>query len=258
MGLLSIFQRKSGGSPKASPADVPAGSVQEARTRARRRLIGAVVLVVIGVIGFPLLFETQPRPIPVDIPIVIPAKETAPPLTMPAARLQPPVAAAPNEPASAAAPVDVVTETRSEAGRELPPSENAAPPVAPPVVKAPEPPSRKPAAVAVRPTPPAAAPGSEGKRAQALLEGSTAANDAPKQDAGRYVVQVGAFADAQSAQQTRLRVEKLGLKTYTQVAQTSSGSRIRVRVGPFGSREEADRAMAKIKAAGSSAVVLTL
>jgi len=242
MGLFSIFQRKSGGNAKASPAGVPADSVQEARTRARRRLIGAVVLVVIGVIGFPLLFETQPRSIPVDIPIVIPARDAAPPLTMPAPRSAPAVAAVPEVPASAAAAADVMTETQAEAGRELPPPDK--PPA--PVVKAPEAPSPKPAATV-----------SESKRAQALLEGKTAAKDAPK-DASRYVVQVGAFADSQAAQQTRLKIEKLGLKTYTQVAETASGSRVRVRVGPFGSREEADRAMAKIKASGSPAVVLTL
>ena len=54
------------------------------RTRARApRLIGAVVLVIVGVIGFPLVFETQPRPIPVDIPIEIPRKDGAPALAMP-------------------------------------------------------------------------------------------------------------------------------------------------------------------------------
>jgi DedD protein len=50
----------------------------------------------------------------------------------------------------------------------------------------------------------------------------------------------------------------MGLKTYTQVAQTPSGNRIRVRVGPFVSRAEADAALAKAKAGGFSAVVLTL
>ena len=45
------------------------------RKRARHRLIGAGVLVLIGVIGFPLLFDTQPRPIAVDIPIEIPGPQ---------------------------------------------------------------------------------------------------------------------------------------------------------------------------------------
>ena len=58
-------------------------------------------------------------------------------------------------------------------------------------------------------------------------------------------MQVGAFADAEAARETRQKVEKLGLKTYTQVAQTSAGKRIRVRVGPFASRDEADAALAK-------------
>ena len=75
---------------------------------------------------------------------------------------------------------------------------------------------------------------------------------------GRYVVQVGAFSDSAAARETRQKVEKLGLKTYTQVAETAQGSRIRVRIGPFASREEADRVLAKLKAAGASAVVLLL
>ena len=93
----------------------------------------------------------------------------------------------------------------------------------------------------------------EGSRAQALLEAKP-----PAAEAGRYVVQVGAFAEAASARETRQKVEKLGMKTYTQVAQTPSGSRIRVRIGPFGTRAEADAALAKARAAGLKPVVLTL
>ncbi len=63
---------------------------------------------------------------------------------------------------------------------------------------------------------------------------------------------------AEAARETRKNVEKLGLKTYTQVAQTSAGNRIRVRVGPFASRGEAEAALAKTKAAGLNAVLLTL
>ena len=250
MGLKSILQRKSGKTAQASPADAPADLVQEARTRARRRLIGAVVLVLIGVVGFPILFETQPRPIPVDIPIEIPRKENATPLVMPAARAPKPVAAAPAP--SAPAPADVViTEAPSDAGREVAPAPKPAPPL-----KASEP---APKPVVAKPAP--AAPSSsatDSRRAQALLEGKDADPDPAKKEGGRFVVQVGAFADTAAARETRQKVEKLGLKTYTQVAETSQGSRIRVRVGPFASREEADRAQAKIKAAGTQAVVLTL
>lgn len=260
MGLLSIFQRQSNERAKAPTAETSLDSVQEAQARARRRLIGASVLVVIGVIGFPLLFETQPRPIAVDIPIEIPRKENAPPLAMPAARAAKPRTGVPSEPASASA-APIATETAADAGHET--SADADKPASA-ATKAASVPAKHEAAEAARAAPaakPAAALASapsDGRRAQAMLDGKAADKEDTKKTTGRFVVQVGAFADAAAARETRQKVEKLGLKTYTQVAQTSSGNRIRVRAGPFASREEADRAQAKIKAAGAAAVVLTL
>ena len=113
MGLFSsLFKRQAGATPAAAAGD-SAQALDAARMRARRRLIGAVVLLGIGVIAFPLLFETQPRPIPVDIPIEIPRKDNAPALVVPAPR---PVAPA----ASKATPTaPVITESKAEAGKEL-------------------------------------------------------------------------------------------------------------------------------------------
>jgi DedD protein len=71
-------------------------------------------------------------------------------------------------------------------------------------------------------------------------------------------VQVGAYSEASSARQVREKAEKLGLKTHTQVVATASGERIRVRVGPFASREEADRAAGKLKSAGLPAALVAL
>ena len=276
MGLLSIFKRQTDSPRGAAPVAVDASdAVQRARTRARQRLIGAAVLLGIGIVGFPLVFETQPRPIPVNIPIEAPPRDGAPALTMPAARppvanlptpaTTPPPAAEPATPAApkpvAAAPAEVITESREEAGREV---------VAAPALVSPAPVATKPAAVAIAAPKPAAA---DGARARALLEGKpekvadkppeksdkSADKSADKNaDAGRFVVQVGAFADAAAAHETRLKVEKLGLKTYTQVAGTPAGNRIRVRAGPFASRSEAEKALAKVRAAGLTAVALTL
>jgi DedD protein len=75
---------------------------------------------------------------------------------------------------------------------------------------------------------------------------------------GRFVVQVGAFAETAAVRQARAKVEKLGMTTYTQVVQTSGGSRTRVRLGPFDSRDEAEKVAAKLKAAGLPGAVLTL
>lgn len=263
MGLLSIFQRGNRAATSGPDAGDP---VQAARARARHRLIGAAVLVIAGVIGFPLVFETQPRPIPVDIPIEIPRRDGAPPLAMPGPKpAAKPTAAAPTPAASAvvAAPRDdTLTESKAEAGREVPAASaptaaatalpaTSSRPASAPNVDVTKKPSETRAAVVT----------ADAARAKALLEGKES-KAAPKtedpKDGGRYVVQIGAFADAAAAREMRSKAEKLGLKTYMQVVETGSGSRTRVRIGPFASREEADKAMARAKAAGLNAVVLTL
>jgi DedD protein len=71
-------------------------------------------------------------------------------------------------------------------------------------------------------------------------------------------VQVGAFADATKARETRLKVEKAGLTTYTHIAETAEGKRIRVRVGPFTNRAEAEKAAARIRGLDLPAAILTL
>ena len=55
-----------------------------------------------------------------------------------------------------------------------------------------------------------------------------------------------------------MKVERLGLVTYTHVAKTPNGERTRVRVGPVASREEAEKIAAQIKAAGLPTAILTL
>lgn len=246
MGLLSFFKRgEAGAGPKtatkagAKPVVDAADAVQHLRLRARHRLIGAALLVGVGVIGFPLLFETQPRPIPVDLPIDIPSKEAVAPLQVPPqlqAQIQAPVLP----------PLAVAEEVVVEKA-PLPTPEPAA------VAKVEPKPEPKPEAKVASKPPEKPAANQEAVRVQSLLEGKPAA-----EPAGRAIVQVGAFADAKVAQETRMKVEKLGIKTYTQVVETAAGKRVRVRVGPFGSRDEADKVAARLRASGLSPAVLTL
>ena len=75
---------------------------------------------------------------------------------------------------------------------------------------------------------------------------------------GRFVVQVGAFTDVERLRTVRQKLEKLGIKTYTQETQATAGKSTRVRVGPFASRQEADAVASKVKASGLSANILAL
>lgn len=284
MGLTSFFKRKTPGDAPASAARTAPtfDAVERVRTRTRQRLIGAVVLLTIGVIGFPLVFESQPRPIPVDIPIEIPRQDAAPALVLPAPRSG--VAPTPED-SSVSRSADATESVARDASGESPPdlkpspepSANAAAPAATSTVasgKVEVVPAAKPASaadqpaaarvpVAVATVTPEAASAPAAKVTSTATTAAAGTSDAPAATAtadgsARFVVQVGAFADPAAARELRSKMEKLGLKTYTQVAETSAGKRIRVRLGPFATRAEADKAQARSKDAGISAVVLTL
>ena len=290
----------------ASVASPPAESVEAMRRRARHRLLGAAVLVLVGVIGFPLLFDTQPRPVSVDIPIEIPDRAKVKPLAVPTT--PGPTSTAPDgdggkaststRVAAASPPSTMLTEAAdgSEISESKPamtapapkpeskpeakpeakpePRREAKPEVKPrPEVKVegkpkPEPkpevrPDPKP-----KPTEAKSASSEDGARARALLEGKVASSTAATaatakpavaaEEAGRFVVQVGAFADASKAREVRQKLESAGLKTYTHVAKTADGERTRVRVGPFATRADADRAASRVKSLSLAASVLTL
>ena len=228
---MSFFNLRRGGSTSQSQSGAPAENLDTVRKRAKHRLIGAAVLVLVGVVGFPLLFDSQPRPIPVDIAIEIPARQSVKPLaTATPASATPAPSAAPATPAPDPAP--------------------AAPQAAVASV------TPGPAAPAVA-VPAAPRVSDDSARAKALLEDKpvAAANESAEL---RLVVQVGAFADAAKAREVRLKLEKAGLKTYTQVADSKEGKRTRVRVGPFASKAEADQAALKIKALDLPATILSL
>ncbi|MEO7952707.1 MAG: SPOR domain-containing protein [Polaromonas sp.] len=284
---MAFFNFRRSGSVPASAAGPVAQpeSVEAMRKRAKHRLIGAVVLVLIGVVGFPLLFDTQPRPIAVDIPIEIPGKNSVKPLALPApaaasvaaATPAPLAAPAPAEKVAAASSLspkeeilsskpDKVEEERApvaikkEAKPALKPEAVSASAAEPKVLDKPH--SKPPLKAETKPAtrPPGAA--DDGARAIALLNGTAQAQKPAKpaaaESGGRVVVQVGAFADSEKASEARTRLERAGLKTYTQVADTKDGKRTRVRVGPFASKAEAEQAVGKIRSLGLSAAVLTL
>ena len=239
---MAFFKFRMPGRATASQAAVvaenaAAESAEVLRQRARHRLLGAAVLVVLAVIGFPFLFDTQPRTVSVDIAVEIPDKNKS---RFPAN----PVEAAPTP---AASPTPLPPEQGLSAKEEV---------VAPTAANAPKPAPVAPAVPVTSPPPPA-------KPEAAKAEVAKAEPDKPptaeaKDGAARFVVQVGAYADADKAREVRRKLEKAGLKTYTHVADTKEGKRTRVRLGPFATRDEADKAADKAKQLEFTPAVLTL
>ena len=196
------------------------------RRRARRRLIGAIVLVTAVVVILPMVLDSEPRPSGQPISVQIPSPDSggfSPKLS--------PTLAAPTskEPAAPAQPVKPAEEPAQVAA--------AAPPVqdTPPVAAAPKPepePAAKPKPKP-SPKPPAKAKG------------------------GQYVVQVIALADAGKAQQMQQQIAGAGIKSYTEVVKTAKGDVTRVRAGPFASRGSAEKAREQLKTLGMNGNITT-
>jgi len=271
-------------------SNAPAESVEVIRKRARHRLMGSVVLVLGAVLGLPLLFDSQPRPVAIDTPIVIPDRNQVGALSSTVSNaktgaskeglvLDPALAgqsgaaksaltnSAGLDPHEEVVTKDSKTEVKSEPKVETKPELKAE---AKPEIKAeakPEPkaepkPETKPE---TKPEPKTEAKkdvkaeaktdAKDGAKAKALLDGK----DTPKAgEAVRSVVQVGAYADLAKAKEARAKLESAGFKTYTQEVDTKDGKRIRVRVGPFASKEEADKTAEKIRKLNLQTSVLKL
>lgn len=287
MPLPSFLERFRRGSSSTTPDAVPMSSsdVEVMRVRARRRLIGMVVLVGAGVVGFPWLFETKPRPMSGDIQIVQAqqASQSSPSSPVAGATI-----AAVTAPVAPAVPANPATRTaQPQAEREEFVNDAPSRPAALPSAPVAKPAASKPAAVAAskaatkpadKPVDKPAAkapervaekPADKAKDKPATKTADKASDKpadkksdkdkADKDKAGtRYVVQFGAFADANSAHEARMKAERLGLKTYAQQVDTPQGKRIRVRLGPYADKAEADKAATSLRKAGLPGAVLTL
>jgi DedD protein len=244
-------------------SNAPAESVEVIRKRARHRLMGSVVLVLGAVVGLPLLFDSQPRPVAIDTPIVIPDRNQISPLSATTGSAKTGAikeGLAQDQVIAAGQTGAAKSAVTNSAG--LDPHEEVVPKDSKAEAKAEAKLEPKSELKAEAKSEPKSEPKSENKpdakeaaKAKALLDGKDAPNSG---DAVRSVVQVGAYADLAKAKEARAKLESAGFKTYTQEIDTKDGKRIRVRVGPFATKEEADKTAEKIRKLNLQTSVLKL
>jgi DedD protein len=264
--------------------------LDELRRRARRRLIGAIVLALAAAVLVPMLLESDPKPLGEDVSVRIPPVDDSKFVSKLADKgkapaEQPIVANATTEPPKAepAAPV------ASPAAQATPAKDVGAPPPAPSraltqaeqrVIS----PQSKPASATDGP----GASATAASKAPAPVTGGTAAPtaeppkavdatkatqveepakpaagpkaaDAPKSAepvaAGAYSVQLAAFADDKGANSLAAKLKRAGHPAYTEPYETSRGRVWRVRVGPYPSREAAEAVRVKLKAEGQNGIL---
>lgn len=168
----------------------------------------------------------------------------------------PQVAAASSAPAlaraaSASAPLVAASATTKA---PTPAAPAAKPPATAPVAAAPRVGSSAPGKIIILSRPVAA------ESAAIRANGTNGTNNASSPEtavaqAQRYVVNVGLFAQENNARNALTQLTDAELPASTQTVRTNQGTRTRVRVGPFDTLAEADRAADKIRTMGLDAQV---
>jgi DedD protein len=227
------------------------------KKRARRRLVGAAVLCLGLAAGLPFLFDAEPKKgtkAIEDVSVKVAKPTVTAPTSAPATDAVSPVAATGVVPSKDDVSKDIPKEepkyepkpdAKNEAKVETKAETKAETKVEP----------KKPAqsttvsdliAKADRP-----------KESVKGEKSSVAAAEKTKSDkASKYLVQIGAFGSSTGAQEQVKRAAAIGLKAFTEDVDTNSGKRIRVRVGPFSSKDAADQAREKLKGAGIDSALI--
>ena len=218
--------------PAASAIDGPAEFMAKAisdeelqlKKRARRRLVGAIALVLLIVVFLPMVLDNEPKPLNQDVAITIP------PIPKPESIPQnpAPIQTAPAAPPHVAGLPEGPTAAVSEPNTDAPKSDSVKSEVKP-AGKSEEKHDLKPAAT-----------------------GRAGSEES-------FVVQLGAFSNAANAKSLQKKLQENKFKAYTDTVKNAGGNRVRVRVGPYPSREAAEKARDRLKAMrlviGESAVV---
>jgi DedD protein len=201
--------------------NLPPQSDQELqfKKRARRRLVGAVALVLLMIILLPMILQDRTAKAPKqDVVVSIPSLDQ---------RLESePVEPAPIQPVAPAAevsPPEVTAETK---------------PVETKPVEAPVTTNQPSLSVAVAP-----------KAEPAKAETKAAAS-------GNYFVQIGVFSDPEKVKQMQEKLSAKGLKSLDELIDTAKGKKTRLRVGPFEAKKDAESAMEKIKSLGLTGMIV--
>ncbi len=210
------------------------------KKRARRRLVGAAALCLAAAIALPVIFDHEPHRGNEDVKVQIPSRDTPPAADHPRAN------------------GEIRQESRPDARADARVESKAEPKVEPKVERKAEPradakpePKAEAKAEAKAETKPEAKTEAKAARRDGKADGKP-----PTADTGRFVLQIGAFSTEKGAADQMEKVKAAGLAAFTEKVRTQQGERIRVRVGPFASRDKAEQARGQLKLAGIDSALI--
>jgi DedD protein len=208
--------------------------VNSLKRRGRRRLVGAIALVLAAVIVLPMVFDSDPKGSAPPVSVRIPGEDETgfTPKVTPKAPEKPAPKTAEKTKAKAA---EKAPEPVAEKAPEKAP-EPVAEKIGIKVTKSTDKPVEKPTPIKPAPAPEKPAATAERAKAEAALAGGE-----------QFFVPAGAYLDPAGVIE-KLKAAKIPY--YTEPIATKDGTVTRVRAGPFGSREAADRALKQLKDLG--------
>ncbi|MCQ9616279.1 SPOR domain-containing protein [Paenalcaligenes niemegkensis] len=252
MGLFSTKESSSANRRTSSDAQI-----REMRSRARRRLIGALVLVLGAILVVPFLTSNEPEPEQNQMLAVIP---TPPAIQPPEQLAQAPAAPNPQplDPVQDEADtlIDSPAILEPEVTAPLPEPEESPPPKVPEPKPAPTPAPKPAAEKPAEPKRPSATERTDdGAVALALLEGRTPPTTARATPAaapkGNFILQIVAYSSETEAQSRRNQLVSAGVtNAYVETANSGGKATYRLRVGPFPTREAAQAAQTRLRSLG--------
>lgn len=197
------------------------------RRKARRRLVGAVALTLAVVVILPMVLDSEPKPGGQDIDLRIPAPDKV-------GEFVPGVAA------SEVAGISPFAASAVEA---------ASAPLAAPAVK-----TETANQVAASGKQPVAAPNPKKEAPDKVQPAANKTPESRKASSEGFVVQVGAYSNADAAKHEVDKLKKWGFKAHTERA----GDKVRVRVGPYAEREKAEKTRQQLEKRGLEPVVMSV
>ena len=244
--VVRARKRKSAGRDAGDGSgNAPVDPVLPEKKRARRRLVGAVALVLAVVIGLPMVLDSEPKPLADDITIEIPSKDRA-------------VDSAGSPQRQGAGTSRVPAALALDRREEMVDMPGTLPPGKGSHAGSAEDATNRSGATGARARSEAAAAAQAASTASGKSDDASAKTNGDGAEAkqSKFILQVAAFASMDKVSELRAKLKSAGIASYTQKVPTDDGERIRIRVGPFGSKQEAERMRTKLGALGLNGKLL--
>ena len=90
-----------------------------------------------------------------------------------------------------------------------------------------------------------------------VKETDAAKKTEPVQNAAGFTIQIGVYSDAANVAQLQTKLTQAGFTSNTETISTDKGNKIRLRAGSYPTREAANTALTKLQAAGLSGLVMS-